>query len=144
MKLSEDTKKKIEKEYLEWESTHYAGKTLKERQALGAFFTPPQLTVQMIEKFDDLNGNILDPTCGAGGLLVACMIAGAKPEQIFGNELNKDILDKCKERLNSYCDHNGLERIPDWHFNNCDALKPEAYDFSEKKKTMPSFGRRRV
>lgn len=144
MVLSEDVKEKIRKEYSEWENVQYAGKTLKERQALNAFFTPPQLTIQMIEKFSDLEGNILDPTCGAGGLLVACMIAGAKPSQIFGNELDKAILDKCKERLNSYCDSNGLERIPDWHFNNRDALKPEAYDFSEKKKSMPSFGRRHV
>jgi type I restriction-modification system DNA methylase subunit len=47
----------------------YAGKTKEERQKLGQFFTPPQLTIQMIEKFENLEGNILDPTVGCGRVI---------------------------------------------------------------------------
>jgi type I restriction-modification system DNA methylase subunit len=144
MKLSDEIKNKIIEEYSQWTETQYAGKTLEERQKLGAFFTPPELTIQMIEKYDNLDGNILDPAAGAAGLLVACIIAGASPDQIYANEIDKDILNKCKERLNAYCKNNGLPLIPDWHFNNYDATKPEAYEFSEKKKSMPRFGRVRV
>lgn len=144
MKLSDEIKNKIIEEYNQWKDVQYAGKTLEERQKLNAFFTPPELIIQMIEKYDNLNGNILDPAAGAGGLLVACIIAGASPDQIYANEIDKDILNKCKERLNAYCKNNGLPLIPDWHFNNYDATKPEAYEFSEKKKSMPRFGRVRV
>ena len=102
----------------------------------------------MIEKFENLEGNILDPTCGSGSLLVACLIAGAKPEQIYGNELNPDFLKKCKERLRLYCNSHHLPPIPDWHFNNCNATKPEAYEFIDpsegKPKPSTRFGRVRA
>lgn len=143
MILSKAVKEKIFKELNDFNNT-YAGKTLEERQKLGAFFTPPELVIQMIEKYDNLDGNILDPAAGSGQLLLGCIIAGASSDQIYANEIDKDILNKCKERLNTYCKNNGLPLIPDWHFNNYDATKPEAYEFSEKKKSMPRFGRVRV
>jgi type I restriction-modification system DNA methylase subunit len=77
----------------------YAGKTKKERQELGAFFTPPQLTIRMIEKFTNLEGTILDPTCGAGGLLAAVILAGADPTKCYGIELDPAIANVAKERL---------------------------------------------
>ena len=40
MKLSEEIKEKIKAEHKQWMDTQYAGKSLKERQKLGAFFTP--------------------------------------------------------------------------------------------------------
>lgn len=61
MKLNSEILKKIENEYSQWFEEQYAGKTLKERQKLGAFFTPPELLFKMLEKFDDLNDDILDP-----------------------------------------------------------------------------------
>lgn len=38
MKLSDEIKNKITEEYNQWTETQYAGKTLEERQKLGAFF----------------------------------------------------------------------------------------------------------
>ena len=46
----------------------------------------------MLEKFDNLDGNILDPTLGAGGLIAAAIIAGADPAKCYGIELDPDIL----------------------------------------------------
>ena len=66
MILTEEQKQAITNEYNKFVEVQYAGKTKKERQELGAFFTPPQLTIRMIEKFTNLEGTILDPTCGAG------------------------------------------------------------------------------
>ena len=63
MVLSEEIKQKITEEYKEWEEHQYAGKTKKERQDMGQFFTPPELTIQMIEKFEDMEGTTIDPTC---------------------------------------------------------------------------------
>lgn len=52
MVLSEEVKQKITEEYKEWEEHQYAGKTKKERQDMGQFFTPPELTIQMTKNFD--------------------------------------------------------------------------------------------
>ena len=52
MKLSEEIKEKIKAEHKQWMDTQYAGKSLKERQKLGAFFTPPELAIEMIENYD--------------------------------------------------------------------------------------------
>ena len=51
MKLSEEIKNKIQEEYDAWANMQYARKDKKERQKLGQFFTPPQLTIRMLEKF---------------------------------------------------------------------------------------------
>ena len=79
MIISDEIKQKIQQEYDNWVNIQYGTKTKEERQKLGQFFTPPELSIQMIEKYDDLNGTILDPTVGCGGLLAACIIAGADP-----------------------------------------------------------------
>lgn len=62
MKLSDEIKKKIQDEYDQWVKIQYGTKTKEERQKLGQFFTPPELTIKMLEKFENLDGNILDPT----------------------------------------------------------------------------------
>ena len=63
MKLSLEIKNKIKEEYNEWFNSQYGDKTLEERRELGAFFTPPELTIKMIEKFNTIeNKTILDPT----------------------------------------------------------------------------------
>ena len=67
MILTEEQKQAITNEYNQFVKIQYAGKTKKERQELGQFFTPSELTIRMIEKFTNLEGTILDPTCGAGG-----------------------------------------------------------------------------
>lgn len=99
MTLSEDVKQKIIKEYKDWEENQYSDKSLEERQSLGAFFTPPELTIRMIEKFENLDGPVLDPTSGAGGLISACIIAGADPEKCFTNEIDPEIKKVCEKRL---------------------------------------------
>ena len=124
MILSEDIKEKIRKELSDFTS-QYGEKTLKERKDLGAFFTPPELVIQMIEKFENLEGKILDPTCGSGQLLIGCIIAGADPKLVYGIELDPEVLSICKKRL-----------IPlgviESHLKQGDALKSSSYDFGEK------------
>ena len=102
MKLTQETKQKIISEYNEWFESQYGDKSLEERKELGAFFTPPELTIQMIEKLscESLeNQTILDPTLGAGGLIAGCIIAGADPKLCYGNELDNDILTVARKRL---------------------------------------------
>ena len=66
MLLTDKQKQDIIAEFNEWKDKMYANKTLEDRQDLGAFFTPPELTIKMIEKFQDLNDDVLDPYCGRG------------------------------------------------------------------------------
>lgn len=99
MILTDDIKEKIIAEYNEWFNHQYGDKSLEERRELGAFFTPPELTIKMIEMFnyDDISDKtILDPTLGAGGLIAGCIIAGANPKLCYGNELDYNILQIAK------------------------------------------------
>ena len=120
MKLGKEIKEKIEAEYKQWMDTQYAAKSLKERQKLGAFFTPPELAIEMIEKFDNLDGDIFDPCCGSGNLLAACAIAGAKPTNLYGNEIDPELLKVCKNRLEKL-------GIPESHIKQGDATKAEVW-----------------
>ena len=93
MKLSEEIKQKIKDEYNSFKDAQYAGKTLEERRELDAFFTPPDITIKMIEGFESIKDKtILDPTCGTGNLLAACVIAGANPEMVYGNEFDSSFV----------------------------------------------------
>ena len=120
MILSEKVKNKIKREYEEWFNTQYGDKSLDERRKLGAFFTPPELTIKMIEKFESFeNKTILDPTCGTGNLLAACVIAGADPKLVFGNEYDAEFTRLCKERLSKL-------GVPEENIHQGNALDPEA------------------
>lgn len=122
MTISEETKQKIKDEYNSFKDIQYAGKTLEERKELDAFFTPPELTIKMIEKFESIeNKTILDPTCGTGNLLAACIIAGANPEMVYGNEFDSSFVKLCQERL-------GKLGVPYYHIHQGDALKKECLD----------------
>lgn len=124
MILSNDIKNKIKEEYEEWFNNQYGNKSLEERRKLGAFFTPPELTIRMIEKFPSLEGKtILDPTCGTGNLLVACIIAGADPTLVYGNEYDADFTRMCKERLSKF-------GVPNHNIHQGDALDPECLKLS--------------
>ena len=120
MKLSEETKEKIKAEHKQWMDTQYAGKSLKERQKLGAFFFSFELAIEMIEKFDNLDGDIFDPCCGSGNLLAACVIAGAKPTNLYGNEIDPEILEICRSRLKKL-------DIPESHIKQGDATKDDVW-----------------
>ena len=127
MKLTKRQKNAIESEFKQWTETQYAGKDKKERQKLGQFFTPPALTIKMLEKFDSVKDkDILDPTCGAGGLLAACILAGADPKRIYGIELDKDIREVCLKRL---CPMG----VPESNIKLGNALDDDAYEFKQDK-----------
>jgi len=99
MQISDYIKNKIKDEYDQWVNVQYGAKSKEERQKFGQFFTPPELSIQMLEKFDNLDGNILDPTVGCGGLLAAAVIAGANPSKCYGIELDSVIALLCRDRL---------------------------------------------
>ena len=122
MKLSEEIKNKIQEEYDAWANMQYAGKDKKERQKLGQFFTPPPLTIRMLEKFENLEGNVLDPCLGAGGLIAAAVIAGADPSKCYGIELDPSILEVAKKRLAKL-------GVPEKNLIQGNALDPKSYEF---------------
>lgn len=124
MTLSDKTKAKIQAEYDSWKDTLWAGKTKEERQRLGQFATPPQLTIKMLEKFDSLDGNVLDPCLGAGNLIAAAIIAGADPNKCYGIELDPVVHKLAQIRLSKL-------GVPPCNIVQGDALDPKSYDFSE-------------
>lgn len=124
MILSNKVKENIKIEYETWFNEQYGNKSLEERRKLGAFFTPPELTIKMIEKFHTLeNKTILDPTCGTGNLLAACVIAGANPTLVYGNEYDPTFVQLCKKRLSKL-------GVPEDNIHEGDALNPEALKLS--------------
>ena len=138
MKLSEEVKNKIIKilDSQEFKSSLYEGLTEDKRKELGQFYTPGKLCIQMIEKFDCdslSNKNILDPTCGSGNLLIACLIAGADSDKLFGNEYDSIAVDLCRKRLNRCCDILNKPHIKDYQIQQGNALgKWCLTDFSEE------------
>lgn len=149
MKLSEEIKKDIvdevenfKKNLLETEGVNEYG--LKEgdrgdREALGQFFTPPELCIQMLEMYDCTleefaTKTILDPTCGSGNLIMAALIAGVSvnkdyPKNVFGNELSLKPLELCRKRFTHYCETQGLKEYDEkfWkvHLHQGNALNPD-------------------
>lgn len=135
MKLTEETKNKIieilDSDY--FKNSLYVGVNGKEldkakRDALGQVYTPGKICIKMIEKFkwDTLSDkNILDPTVGSGNLLIACLIAGADSDKVFGNEYDADIIPTCRNRINKACDILGKPHIRDWQIHQGNALIPD-------------------
>ena len=138
MKLSEEVKNKITEilDSQEFKSNLYEGLTEDKRKKLNQFYTPGKLCIQMIEKFDCdslSNKNILDPTCGSGNLLIACLIAGADSDKLFGNEYDSVAVDLCRKRLNRCCDILNKPHIKDYQIHQGNALgKWCLTDFSEE------------
>ena len=120
----------------EFKSNLYEGLTEEKRKKLNQFYTPGKLCIQMIEKFDCdslSNKNILDPTCGSGNLLIACLIAGADSDKLFGNEYDSIAVDLCRKRLNRCCDILNKPHIKDYQIHQGNALgKWCLTDFSEE------------
>ena len=137
MTLTKEQITNIEEEFDEWKDKMYADKSLSERQDLGQFFTPPELTIQMLEKFDSLDDDILDPCCGAGGLLAAAIKAGADPKRCYGIELDSEIHKIAVERL-------GELGVPEKNIICGNALDSKTYQLLPftKKNTVFSNGLR--
>ncbi len=132
MRLSDEIKAKIIAEYNEFASKQYQNHTEESRKKLGAFYTPPQLSIQMLEKYDDLSGTFLDPTAGAGGLLAAAVIAGADPKKCYGIELDRETLLLCRERLAKL-------GVPRSSSHQGDALVDSSDEFEEPAETEMYF-----
>ena len=128
MKLTDEQINAIKEEYTKWKDSMYANRTLSERKDFGQFFTPPDLSIKMLEKFENNNDTILDPCCGAGNLLAAAIFAGFKPDNIYGIELDPDILQIAIERLS-------LLGVPKYNLHIGDALDPLSYKFEQLKAT---------
>ena len=122
MYLTEEQKSAISLEFKTFVDSMYAGKTKKERQELDQFFTPPEISIRLIEELSDLSGNVLDPTSGSGNLLAAALIAGADVDKVFGNEYDETMVKRCRERLNKVCDLLDKPHIKDWQIHQGNAL----------------------
>ena len=126
MKLSEEIKLDIKKEFEEFKHKMYDGKTLEERKKLDQFFTPPQVSIPLLENLETVKDiDILDPTSGSGNLLAAALIAGADSQRVFGNEYDATMVKLCRERLNKVCDLLGKPHIQDWQIHQGNALIPD-------------------
>ena len=129
MELSNEIKALIIKENEEFKARQYGGLTKEERKKLGAVYTPGNIVIMMIERFNVSNlagQNILDPTCGSGNLLAGCLIAGADSDKVFGNEFVPEMVELCRDRLNAVCEMLGKPHIRDWQIHQGNALDPEA------------------
>ena len=105
MTLTEDTKSRIRAEHESWLKSQYGDLTPERRKELGAVYTPAEITIRMIELYpcETLKGKlILDPACGSGNLLAACILAGADPELVYGNEYEASMVELCRSRLSKF------------------------------------------
>ena len=133
MTLTNEQVENIKSEFNQWKDKMYANKTLSERQDFGMFFTPPELTIQMLEKFENLEGKILDPALGAGNLLAAAIKAGADPKNIYGIELDSEILKIAADRLSAL-------GVPKENIHLGNALNEDCYYFSTDYSFKPDEG----
>lgn len=107
MVISNLAKQKIFDEYKIFEQKQYNGKSKKERKKLNQFFTPPELSIKIIENLDNLNGTIIDPCNGAGNLTMAAAIVkfcdlNEKPLNVFGYDIDDKMIELVINRFNKY------------------------------------------
>ena len=127
MILTEKQKQDIWNEFNSFKDRMYAGKSKKERDDLGQFFTPADMTIQMLEMLECtyeefLDSDIIDPTSGSGNLLAAALILGVDSQRVFGNEYDYTMVILCRDRLNKVCDILGKPHIRDWQIHQGNAL----------------------
>ena len=136
MILSEEVKNRIVEilDSEEFMSDLYEGLSSKRRKELGMVYTPAQVCIQMLESFEceSLEGKtILDPACGSGNLLIACLIAGAESDKLYGNEYDPIAVALCQKRLNRACKLLGKPSIRSWQIHEGDATEARCLtDFS--------------
>ena len=136
MTLTEEVKERIisildSKEFM---SDLYEGLSTDRRKKLGMVYTPSKICIQLIEMFecDTLAGRtILDPACGSGNLLIACLIAGADSDKIYGNEYDPTAVKLCRRRVNRVCKLLDKPYIKDWQIHEGDGTEARCLsDFS--------------
>lgn len=136
MKLTEEVKENIISilDSEEFTSDLYEGLSSKRRKELGMVYTPAKVCIQMIESFEceTLSGKtILDPACGSGNLLIACLIAGADSDKLYGNEFDPIAAALCQRRLNRACKLLGKPSIRSWQIHEGNAMEARCLtDFS--------------
>ena len=139
MYIKPEIKQLIIDEYESFKNKMYAESPEEIRTKLGQFFTPADVSLQMLEllETDSLSGReIIDPTSGSGNLLAAALIAGADSDKVFGNEYDRRMVNACKERLNKVCDLLGKPRIRDWQIHQGNALQARCLiEFGEEYDT---------
>lgn len=149
MIITNEQKNNIEKEYKLFSEQMYLGKSKTERMTLAQFFTPSDLTEKLLSKipFDNISEKIIrDPTCGSGNLLAAAIIIGADPNNVYGNDYDKEMVIACRERLVNVCltyrkdlqyTKEQLKDLFSWHIHQGDAtdefcLEEFGPDYKEK------------
>lgn len=139
MYIKPEIKQLIIDEYESFKNKMYAESPEEIRTKLGQFFTPADVSLQMLEllETDSLSGReIIDPTSGSGNLLAAALIAGADSDKVFGNEYDQRMVNACKERLNKVCDMLGKPHIQDWQIHQGNALQARCLiEFGEEYDT---------
>ena len=118
--VSEEIVQMIVQEDFWWKEQFDEG--ICDKKNFDQFFTPHELIIRMIKMFEDLNGDILDPAVGSGGLLVAMIFAGADPERCYGIELDPNIAEICRERLS-------FLGVPRKNIKTGDSLDCSSYKF---------------
>ena len=139
MYIKPEIKQLIIDEYESFKNKMYAESPEEIRTKLGQFFTPADVSLQMLEllETDSLSGReIIDPTSGSGNLLAAALIAGADSDKVFGNEYDQRMVNACKERLNKVCDLLSKPHIQDWQIHQGNALQARCLiEFGEEYDT---------
>lgn len=148
MQLSEETKNRISEildsdEFMNSLYVDANGNELDKetRDQLGQFYTPGKICIQMIEKYDcdSLSGkNILDPTCGSGNLLIACLIAGADLDKLYGNEYDARVIPTCRKRILRAAEILSLDisKFNSWQIHQGNALQARCLiEFGEEYDT---------
>ena len=116
-------------EFNKFKEYMYAGKTKEERDELAQFFTPPEISIKLLELYNVeslINKVIQDPCSGSGNLLAAAIIAGADLDKVLGNDYDAAMVKLCRERIRTIPDR--LEEI-DKEFAN--SLKAKLKDFND-------------
>ena len=119
----------------EVKSDLYEGLSEEKRIELGQFYTPGKICIQMLEYFgkNSLAGQtILDPCCGSGNLLIACLIAGADSDKLFGNDYDEIAVELCRKRINKACDLLCKPHIKDWQIHQGNALHKFALTYFDE------------
>ena len=102
------TRKKYLTEYKD--SSHL---TNEQKKKLGSWYTPPEIAIKMAKEIKWEKGKtILDPCCGKGNLLSACMdlYPELEEENLYGVDIDAAAIEFC------------LELFPSGHFQVGDCL----------------------